>query len=316
MKYLLILICLIASVSASARKAMSYRIVSDSLDTSVKAGTCIIKGTVYSDKKGLGEISTINHKKMARTQIDNTYELVVSDKDSAIYFYALGYREIVIYNYDFKSQHVVTIDFYPTRNNHNNLQRKPVIYLYPTKEENVQLTVQNKGELTFTYPEYNGSWKVTAQPDGQIKVGDKTYPYLFWEGTRDDMKYKTSHNGIEGFIISTDTTIAFLENQLSKIGLNHRESADFITYWGPIIQQKDFAFMQFILDDDYDASIANLAVSPAPESSKRVFLFLSGLDDYSVPFDVVPQTFKPFKRNGFTLIEWGGATLQLSNTIN
>ena len=41
---------------------------------------------------------------------------------------------------------------------------KPVIYLYPEQEEDVSVELDYVGDLTCTYPEYNGKWNVTAQP--------------------------------------------------------------------------------------------------------------------------------------------------------
>ena len=45
---------------------------------------------------------------------------------------------------------------------------KPVIYLYPEKETDVEVVLDYAGELTCVYPEYNGKWEVTAFPDGTL----------------------------------------------------------------------------------------------------------------------------------------------------
>ncbi|MBQ2385447.1 MAG: hypothetical protein II292_04480, partial [Clostridia bacterium] len=45
---------------------------------------------------------------------------------------------------------------------------KPVIYLYPTEETVVSVKLEYDGELTATYPEYNGEWQVVASPDGTL----------------------------------------------------------------------------------------------------------------------------------------------------
>lgn len=59
---------------------------------------------------------------------------------------------------------------------------KPVIYLYPRKETDVKVEVAFNGEFTFTYPEYNHGWAVTARLDGTLISGATEYAYLFWEG--------------------------------------------------------------------------------------------------------------------------------------
>jgi hypothetical protein len=48
---------------------------------------------------------------------------------------------------------------------------KPVIYLYPEKEEEVYVKLNFNGELKVTYPKYDESisgWKVKASPDGKL----------------------------------------------------------------------------------------------------------------------------------------------------
>ena len=45
---------------------------------------------------------------------------------------------------------------------------KPVIYLYPEEETNVTVKLDYNGELTCTYPKSDGTWRVTAKPDGTL----------------------------------------------------------------------------------------------------------------------------------------------------
>ena len=60
---------------------------------------------------------------------------------------------------------------------------KPVIYLYPREETNVDVTLDYDGRLTCTYPKYTGGWSVTARPDGTLTDGaGQSYNYLYWEG--------------------------------------------------------------------------------------------------------------------------------------
>ena len=48
---------------------------------------------------------------------------------------------------------------------------------------------------------------------------------------------------------------------------------------------------------------AKLTVSPAPESVLRVHMVWMALDE---PIEIPAQSFEPFERKGFTLVEWGG----------
>ena len=75
------------------------------------------------------------------------------------------------------------------------MSAKPVIYLYPEQTEEVSVELEYDGDLTCTYPEYNGGWQVTAYPDGTLTDQEtgKTYNYLFWEGTDKNEYDLTEH---------------------------------------------------------------------------------------------------------------------------
>ncbi|MBK9191013.1 MAG: hypothetical protein IPM77_05555 [Crocinitomicaceae bacterium] len=91
--------------------------------------------------------------------------------------FAKGYDEVIIWNYKFKSQHVVNIDFY-AYDNYNMIEvDKPVIYCYSEKEINAEIRIQPEGEMTFTYPEYNDGWFVKVDENGiSDHVTGKNYP--------------------------------------------------------------------------------------------------------------------------------------------
>lgn len=65
------------------------------------------------------------------------------------------------------------------------LDKKPVIYLYPTIKQNLNVKIDNNVSLSCSYPKYNkDGWNITAYPDGKI-VDEKTgrqYYCLYWEG--------------------------------------------------------------------------------------------------------------------------------------
>ena len=83
---------------------------------------------------------------------------------------------------------------------------KPVIYLYPREETNVDVTLDYDGRLTCTYPKYTGGWSVTARPDGTLTDGaGQSYNYLYWEG-EDRNEYDFSR----GFCVAGADSAAFL----------------------------------------------------------------------------------------------------------
>ena len=131
--------------------------------------------------------------------------------------------------------------------------RKPVIYLYPQKEQEVEVSLELQGELSFTYPEYEEGWNVLAYPDGRLVHQGKEYDYLFWEGKLDSFK----PNWEEGFVVKKEDTVAFLEESLTALGLTPKEYNDFIVYWAPIMMENEYNKVYFA-KESYAVSYTHL----------------------------------------------------------
>ncbi len=174
---------------------------------------------------------------------------------------------------------------------------KPVIYLYPEQETEVNVKLDLKGEFTFTYPEYNEGWTVTAKPDGTIMSNGKQYSYLFWEGTMPD--FKTDFK--EGFVVKGSESAGFLRDVLEKMGLTPKEYNEFIVYWAPKLQKNAYNKIYFA-QKEYEKH-ARLDINPKPDSILRVFMVYEKADGDTV---LPEQKIKPFERKGFTVVEWGG----------
>ena len=179
---------------------------------------------------------------------------------------------------------------------------KPVIYLYPERETDVNVRLAFRGTLTETIPAYPADgWNVKAFPDGTLQADGKTYPYLFWEGVPAESLAFAN----EGFCVRGADTAAFLARILPRIGLNKAETDEFIAYWLPRMAGNPYNVIRFH-GDDY-TRLAPLAITPSPDSVLRVFMSFSASDTFvSLP----PQTFAPFARTGFTVVEWGGCEVR------
>ncbi len=186
----------------------------------------------------------------------------------------------------------------PETETQDRVKRKPVIYLYPEAKTEVRVTLDYDGKLTATYPEYKEGWDVVAYPDGKLvnKADAQEYSYLFWEGTN-----TTEYDFTKGFVVAGEDTAEFLQKTLSQIGLLPHEYNEFIVYWLPMMQENKYNLISFQGTNYTDS--AKLVVNPGPDSTLRVFMAYKALDE---PIDIEPQTFKPFERKGFTLVEWGG----------
>ena len=179
---------------------------------------------------------------------------------------------------------------------------KPVIYLYPEQAQEVYVQLELDGEFTCTYPEYDNGWKVKAYPDGTLLDQDtgKEYNYLFWEGTSE-----TEYDLSRGFVVEGKDTAEFLEEKLAYLGLNEKERNEFIVYWLPRMEDNKYNLITF-QGEDYTEH-AKLKISPEPDSILRVFMVYKPLDK---AIDIPEQELEPFEREGFTVIEWGGAEME------
>lgn len=183
---------------------------------------------------------------------------------------------------------------------------KPVIYLYPQQTQKVRVQLDFDGKLTSTYPTYpQDGWTVTAQPDGTLTDEQgRSYRYLFWEGVADD-GWRLEN----GSFVKAEDARAFLEQSLSRLGLNELEQNDFISYWLPKLQANEESFVHFAAEQYTDR--ARLTVSPQPDSVLRVQMLMTGVDSSNRrQLSALPkQQLQGFARKGFTLVEWGGTDL-------
>ena len=179
--------------------------------------------------------------------------------------------------------------------------RKPVIYLYPKKEQQVDIQIDiEHGSLTTTYPKYkeNKGWSVIAKPDGTLidPSTQKEYYALYWEANS-----RYHYDMSKGFVVKGTDCAEFLEEKLAEIGLNHREANEFIIYWLPILEGNKYNLIHFSTDEY--AAENRMNISPKPETLIRLLMVYSPLDN---PIKIEPQQFSPIQRKGFTVIEWGG----------
>ena len=196
---------------------------------------------------------------------------------------------------------------------------KPNIYIYPdlsaqasvmlnghrVVETNTLLTI-NGGQLTASWPEpaaegRDYKWHVYASADGTLyDEKGNVYSYLFWEGNSD-----WTPDFSKGFCVKGEDTAEFLRKTLKEMGLTPKEYNEFIVYWAPRMEGNAYNLISF-QSDVYD-SACPLNVTDAsgktPDNMLRVMMAWKPLDK---KVSIAPQTFKPFTRDGFTVVEWGG----------
>jgi len=178
---------------------------------------------------------------------------------------------------------------------------KPVIYLYPTKPTDISVTLDFDGALTSTYPAYNGGWHVTAYPDGTLyDRSGQSYYCLYWEG-----EGETDSDFSQGFCVAGKDSAAFLEDALAKLGLTRREANEFIIYWLPLLEANPYNLISF--QTDAYTECAKLEITPEPDTLIRVYMAWKPLES---AVEIPPQTLNAPRREGFTVIEWGGSQVK------
>lgn len=177
---------------------------------------------------------------------------------------------------------------------------KPVIYLYPESRQNVSVRLAPAGGFLVSEPSYDRGWNVLADPSGLLtnRADGKTYPYLFWEGRGGLYPESTD----KGFVVAQDDVHNFLVEKLAKLGLNIKESADFMEFWEPKMRAAPYFFITF-----YGAALmdmlAPLNITPAPDTVIRVLMDYRALE---APIAVESYNIQTPIRRGFTVVEWGG----------
>lgn len=181
--------------------------------------------------------------------------------------------------------------------------KKPVIYLYPEEETEVSvgLNLIDDSKFTCTYPSFNidSGWSVVARPNGDIQLGDKVYNYLYWEADMKGLDFNPQY-----CVRGTDTA-EFLEVKLAELGLNERESNEFITYWLPQMQNNPYNLISF--DTKEYCDLARLNIEPHEDTMIRVFMSWKSSDNF---VDLEASEIVTPIRNGFTVVEWGGAEIE------
>ncbi len=199
---------------------------------------------------------------------------------------------------------IITIIVLAKLNEDNCIEiEKPIIYLYPEQELEISLKLGNPENITCSYPKYNNGWNIIAKPDGtliDIETSRKLYS-LYWEGI-----YSEKTKLDEGFVVKDTDTIKFLEEKLAILGLNERETEEFIIYWLPILQQNKYNYIRFATLKEIN-NIMPLNFSVEPDTLIRVLMQYKPLEK---SIEVKEQKLVTPERNGFIAVEWGGTEIK------
>ena len=187
---------------------------------------------------------------------------------------------------------------------------KPIIYLYPEEETNVNVLLGNLDLLTCTYPSYdeNRGWNVVAKPNGDLKYEDRNLYALYWEG---NSKYKKEIK-VDGFVVKGEDTAKFLEEKLSILGLTDREAEEFIVYWLPRMEKNKYNYIRFEPVEEIEHNVP-LEINPKPDTTIRVMMDWCEIKNENeakeLKKNIKQQDLHQTERKGYVAVEWGGSEI-------
>jgi hypothetical protein len=181
---------------------------------------------------------------------------------------------------------------------------KPVIYLYPTHQMTVSVSLKIPGTIVKSDPVYpqNGWQNIQAYPNGSLLYNNTYYHELFYESSV-TIPIPMPETGI---VIPIKDLSQKLEKITHQLGLIPNEQQEFLNYWMPILDATHSPYIFFsVLPENEKESVDHVDISPRPDTS---IAFIAYFKPLSHPITtsplILPQ--KPLARHGFTSVEWGG----------
>ena len=183
---------------------------------------------------------------------------------------------------------------------------KPIIYLYPENEIQINVKLGYPELATCVYPEYDlkSGWNVLAKPNGDlIDFNTNRNLYALYYESKNKKEYNVTD---EGFVVKREDTVKFLEEKLAILGLNDREAEEFIIYWLPKLQENEYNYIRFASMDEINENMP-LEFSQQPDTLIRILMTYKGLN---APIQVKEQNLEKIERKGFIAVEWGGSEIK------
>lgn len=181
---------------------------------------------------------------------------------------------------------------------------KPIIYLYPTEETEINVELKNKDKITCSYPKYKDKWQVIANPNGDLldtETGRNLYSLYYESKVVKDYKIEE-----DGFVVKGGEVSEFLQEKLAILGLNERETEEFIIYWLPKLESNKYNYIRFATTEEIETNMP-LIITPKPDTTIRIIMTFKGLDK---PMQVKEQKLEKVERDGFVAVEWGGSEIK------
>lgn len=229
--------------------------------------------------------------------LSSEYSGVVGGGDAVLFFVTAEKKH-------FKNIYDVNINIKENDSTDPDVAYKPIIYLYPEIERDISIKLGFKDNITVSYPKYNDGWKVKAKPDGTlIEYGTNRELYALYYENLNAIDFNIKK---DGFVVSKEDVVPFLEEKLEILGLNSKEIQEFIIYWLPILEKNKYNYIRFATNEEIEQNMP-LNIEPSPDTIIRVLMTFKGLDEQ---IDVSEQELVTPIRNGYTVVEWGATIIK------
>ena len=175
---------------------------------------------------------------------------------------------------------------------------KPIIYLYPTEDIDLVIKFKDPSRLLTTYPKYDDGWNVHVSKDSNIIIEGRSYYGLFFDEVSN---YEPDFS--EGFFVTKDNAISFLEESLNKMGFTEREACEFIMFWLPVLENNEMSLVYFEQTQERNEECP-LELSVDFDTYLRVIIHIKKVNEV---IDIKEQVLERVNRVGSCLVEWGGS---------
>ena len=218
---------------------------------------------------------------------------------------------------------IVALMIVPTLMNNTG---KAAIYLYPQETIEISIKLDKSIKYNNVIPQYKNGWLVEAEPNGYLRdlqpqytkckklpykefgfeyskhaCEINKYPYIYWDGIQikkplPDKEY--------GFVVKTENIDKFLSQKADEMLFNETEKKEFVRYWSKTTKEKNWKYVKiYFLENEEVENYLPIYIEPKPENSNRIQIIIKKAKKND---KLEPQKLIPIKRDGYTLVEWGG----------
>lgn len=173
------------------------------------------------------------------------------------------------------------------------------LYLYTAEPTQVSIKVNNARVVSSSVPYEQEGFTVVAHPNGQLIRRDGQ------QVSRIDYDYVTANVSppTRGYVVSDNDLSSMLWWYATNLGLNNRETEDFVAFWLEKLPKSQYYFMGHYNQAAVKQQL-DLTISPTPDTLLQVIMYFKPLSN---PILVEAPSFAPIMpRIGFVAVDFSG----------